>query len=228
MGQGQSKIKRRYLSNTSINRVNHPYKTQQQCEQSEKSENSSSASSNQSAQYWIPIDDQEIDRSVMSSAKHCIREGARILDVGCGPGTWVLDAATDYPEADWVGIDINGMFPEMIMPPNVSFVQADVLDGLPFEAGTFDLVQMRLTTFAWTCEEWPIVIGDIFRVLKPGGYIQTIDIGREHSDGPSDPPDPEILKFNYKCELSFSLWFNAPKPAFDERRTCKLFSSKVY
>jgi len=34
-----------------------------------------------------------------------------------------------YLEADWVGVDINGMFPEAIMPLSVTFVQADVLKG---------------------------------------------------------------------------------------------------
>jgi len=62
-----------------------------------------------------------------------------------------------YLEADWVGVDINGMFPEAIMPLSVTFVQADVLK------------EMRLMSFARTQEEWPMVISDILRVRNQAG-----------------------------------------------------------
>lgn len=54
---------------------------------------------------------------------------------------------------------------------------------------------------AWTREEWPIVMSDVFRVLKPGGYFQTIDIVR---DDPGQVLDQEIMDFRYKSELRFS------------------------
>ncbi|RUS24898.1 hypothetical protein BC938DRAFT_472931 [Jimgerdemannia flammicorona] len=102
------------------------------------------------------------DRNILSSAEHCLQEGALILDVGCGPGTWVLfdgidmvihgladafyalqDVATEYPEIEFVGLDVNSIFPETIKPPNATFIRANILSGLPFEDDTFDLVHMK-------------------------------------------------------------------------------------
>ncbi|RUS19654.1 S-adenosyl-L-methionine-dependent methyltransferase, partial [Endogone sp. FLAS-F59071] len=152
--------------------------------------------------YFLPEDDREADRlhqlnfllkevfgeNIMSSAQDCLRTGTRILDVGCGPGTWILDLATEHPQVEFVGIDIANMFPETIRPANVDFVKANVLEGLPFDE-EFDLVQMRNMDMAFLETEWPEVIREIYRVLKPGGYIQLMEGGDFVTE------DPEAEKF---------------------------------
>ncbi|KAG0163216.1 hypothetical protein DFQ30_000517 [Apophysomyces sp. BC1015] len=96
----------------------------------------------------------------------------KILDVGCGPGSWVMEMAVDYPNAQFTGIDMSDIFPTTIRPDNVSFEMVNILEGLPFEDGSFDLVHMRLMVSGIRVPEWPRVLDEIYRVLKPGGIIQ--------------------------------------------------------
>ncbi|KAG1474076.1 hypothetical protein G6F56_000568 [Rhizopus delemar] len=108
-----------------------------------------------SSVYWLPNDNQEMDRligqhfalktlfggNLPQEAFNYIdlENGAKVLDLGCGPGTWIMDMATEHPNSDFTGIDMSDVFPSNIRPANVSFKLANVLDGLPFEDHTFDM-----------------------------------------------------------------------------------------
>ncbi|RIA91331.1 hypothetical protein C1645_822183 [Glomus cerebriforme] len=35
-----------------------------------------------------------------------LAQGGKVLDVGCGPGTWLLDLAHEYKHTKFVGVDI--------------------------------------------------------------------------------------------------------------------------
>lgn len=57
-------------------------------------------------------------------------------------------------------------------PQNVAFEQHSVL-ALPAEwSGRFDLVHQRLLVFALRTEEWLPNMMELFRVTKPGGWVQ--------------------------------------------------------
>lgn len=79
----------------------------------------------------------------MAPVSDVLRKGGRVLDVGCGPGSWAMEIAGEYPKSQVVGIDINPMFPRDIKPSNCTFHQYNLLDGLPFEDGSFDYIFMR-------------------------------------------------------------------------------------
>ncbi|KAG0173195.1 hypothetical protein DFQ30_008584 [Apophysomyces sp. BC1015] len=106
-----------------------------------------------------------------------LEENARILDVGCGPGTWIMDIATEYPTSEFIGIDMCDVFPTNIRPPNVTFQVGNVLERLPFPDNSFDFVNIRLFIIALKKEQWPIVFAELFRVTKPGGCIQSTEAG---------------------------------------------------
>ncbi|KAI8391520.1 S-adenosyl-L-methionine-dependent methyltransferase [Radiomyces spectabilis] len=143
--------------------------------------------------YWLPNDDEEMDRLVGQHFAlktlfngNILREveealplntGCKILDVGCGPGTWIMDMATEYPASEFTGVDMCETFPVSIRPPNVHFLSGNILERLPFPDNSFDLVNMRLFILALRKEEWPPVLNEIYRVLKPGGMIQSIEAG---------------------------------------------------
>ncbi|KAG0175097.1 hypothetical protein DFQ28_005007 [Apophysomyces sp. BC1034] len=72
--------------------------------------------SQSSARYFLPYDDDESDRLIvlhfllkhafhgnfLAPIKHLLtdhRKRAQVLDIGCGPGTWVLELATEFPNA---------------------------------------------------------------------------------------------------------------------------------
>ncbi|KAI9244942.1 S-adenosyl-L-methionine-dependent methyltransferase [Sporodiniella umbellata] len=151
------------------------------------------------ATYWLPNHHDELDR--LSSQHFALKilfdgnvsasilntldmDNAMVLDVGCGPGTWLMDMATEYPSGQFHGIDLYNIFPLDIRPANVNFKCHDATEGLPFPDNTFDLVNMRMLFIALKQHEWPLVYKEIHRVLKPGGYIQacecnTLETGNE-------------------------------------------------
>ncbi|RUP43546.1 S-adenosyl-L-methionine-dependent methyltransferase [Jimgerdemannia flammicorona] len=119
--------------------------------------------------YFLPRDNQEIDRLIM---QHYL---VKSIFEGCGPGTWIIDIAADHPDTECHAIDMSPIFPETLNPPNISFHKCNVLEGLPFEDESFDFVHMRSLIFGLRAGEWPAVLAELFRVTKPGGFIQLVE-----------------------------------------------------
>ena len=101
----------------------------------------------------------------------------RVLDLGTGTGLAAFIAARRFPEAEVVGVDLaNGMVEQARQdtPPElaerVSFQQADA-QRLPFEAGSFELVQLaNMIPF----------FGELERITADGGYlVQSFSAGPE-------------------------------------------------
>ncbi|KAI8076439.1 S-adenosyl-L-methionine-dependent methyltransferase [Gilbertella persicaria] len=100
---------------------------------------------------------------------------AKALDIGCGAGTWILEMATEFPNAEFYGVDECPMFPTHIKPGNSHFLAHNVLKGLPYEDKTFDFVYMRNMILYFTPEELSSLLMEISRVMKPGAYFEIID-----------------------------------------------------
>ncbi|KAI8391166.1 S-adenosyl-L-methionine-dependent methyltransferase [Radiomyces spectabilis] len=140
--------------------------------------------------YWLPNDESELDRldeyhftlkdffegNVLGPGKSLFEKPVKALDVGCGPGTWVLDMSTEYPKSDFTGVDLRDVTFPTKKASNSHFLVGNVLTGLPFPDNTFDFVQMRLLVAAIRVEEWPSAMKELMRVTKPGGLIQSIEI----------------------------------------------------
>lgn len=67
------------------------------------------------------------------------------------------------------------MFPTTIRPENVNFEIYNVLSGLPYPDNTFDFVNMRFMLSAFAVSDWPVVLKETYRVLKPGGVIELME-----------------------------------------------------
>ncbi|CAO3673606.1 unnamed protein product [Rhizopus stolonifer] len=142
--------------------------------------------------YWLPNDEEEMDRLIgqhfalktllggnlpQEAYDHVnLEKGARILDLGCGPGTWIMDMATDHPNSEFIGIDMCDVFPNNIRPANVRFQIANVVERLPFEDNTFDIVNFTLFILALKKNQWIPVLKEIERVIKPGGLILSREV----------------------------------------------------
>lgn len=102
-----------------------------------------------------------------------LRDGACLLDCGCGPGTITVGLAERIPQGKVVGVDRS---PEQVAEArrihrsiaNVRFEVASVYQ-LPFDDGSFDLVfsHALLEHVASPSE----ALRELHRVLKPGGTI---------------------------------------------------------
>ena len=105
-----------------------------------------------------------------------------VLDVGCGPGHWLIALAAKYPHIYYSGIDIN--------PRVINYAEAtagtagrqivfQTMDATKHEAwlhtfvpASFDLVNMRLGASFLRTGMWGPLLQEFVRVTSPGGYIR--------------------------------------------------------
>jgi ubiquinone/menaquinone biosynthesis C-methylase UbiE len=110
---------------------------------------------------------------------HSSKEGSAGMqeekDVGCGTGRWVIEMARTFPGAQVVGLDIEPPQSGQILPPNARFVQANLLDGLPFADRSFDFTHQRLMVLAIPAAHWSAVVGELVRVTHPGGWVELLE-----------------------------------------------------
>ncbi|RIA99735.1 S-adenosyl-L-methionine-dependent methyltransferase [Glomus cerebriforme] len=104
------------------------------------------------------------------------KEDCKVLDVGCGPGTWLLDVSNTYSNAQFFGLDIEPLFPQEIKPKNLQFIEADIRKGLPFPDNEFDFIHMESMLLIFTKDQWNMVLSELIRVTKSGGYIEITEL----------------------------------------------------
>lgn len=106
---------------------------------------------------------------------------ACVLDVGCGPGGWLIEAARTYPTMSLlIGADISSKMVdyaraqarEQQVDDHVEFQQMDALRMLEFPAAFFDLVNERFGTGWLRTWEWPKFLQECQRVVRPGGVVR--------------------------------------------------------
>ncbi|KAJ1558701.1 hypothetical protein HK096_006930 [Nowakowskiella sp. JEL0078] len=103
--------------------------------------------------------------------------GGKVLDVGCGSGLWASEVATTFPNSKVYGLDMDpALFEGIEPPPNMSFVTGNVLDGLSYPDNTFDAIYQRNLIASIPKDKWDKVIVELVRILKPGGYLELVEI----------------------------------------------------
>ncbi|KAJ7574876.1 S-adenosyl-L-methionine-dependent methyltransferase [Mycena floridula] len=97
----------------------------------------------------------------------------KVLDTGTGAGVWILDFAKSVDRSVSLNaIDIEPrLFPNSA-PKNIQFSIGSILNLPSHWENTFTLVHQRLLILALQIPEWPKALGEIYRVLRPGGWVQ--------------------------------------------------------
>ncbi|KAK2795940.1 hypothetical protein FQN51_009598 [Onygenales sp. PD_10] len=137
--------------------------------------------------YFGPVDDHEIERleiqhqvfnkvfddRLIFPPVHGVR---RVLDCGYGNGSWAVEVAEQYPSCEVIGVDISPHMKPDDTPENLWLQVDDLNRTFTFQQNHFDLVHSRLLASGLNKQRWPRYIRDIKRALKPGGWVQMVEM----------------------------------------------------
>ncbi len=109
-----------------------------------------------------------------------LRPGMRVLDLAAGTGDVARMVAPRVAPGRVVASDINARMLEIgrdkaSVDENIDWVGADA-QALPFPDATFDVVTCGYAGRGFP--DWPRTVGEVHRVLKPGGRFLNLDFAR--------------------------------------------------
>ncbi len=115
-----------------------------------------------------------------------IEDGEKVLDVGCGSGTLLIEAKTRYPNSDFVGIDPDKKILRLAERKlEQAGVRARLVQGfvqeLPFPPASFDLVISTLIFHHLSARVKKEATKEIYCVLKDKGRFLLADFGKPES-----------------------------------------------
>ena len=115
-----------------------------------------------------------------------------VLDVACGPGNWVLDVAFHHPHLEVLGIDISDQMITYARArassqglENAIFAYGDATRMLYSEAAAFDFVNARFLVGLMQPEQWPGLVVECQRILRPDGVLCLTEGERAFTNSPA-------------------------------------------
>ena len=172
----------------------------------------------QHGSYQLPVDETELDRldimnAMLRSARKSVTtaqpsndltniptqmigrpkrpdgEPPRVLDLGCGTGIWMIEMANDFPDAQFLGLDINAMQPSTLGPRITVEVPVDIEQEGDFGPEDWDMIHLQLGL--GSVHDWSGLYRKALRSLRPGtGWFESVEIDWEprcyHAPLPAD------------------------------------------
>lgn len=117
---------------------------------------------------------------------------SKILDLGTGSGIWAMEVADQYPSAEVIGTDISPVQPKWV-PPNLHYEIDDLEQEWLFRSNSFDFINVRFMFYA--IKDWPAMLQQAYRTLKPGGYIELSELALQPVAGDDCPSPPTITQW---------------------------------
>ncbi|KAJ7619886.1 S-adenosyl-L-methionine-dependent methyltransferase [Mycena rosella] len=163
------------------------------------------------SQYALPTDQAENDRLQHQSLKKLfenrillapvdLEANDQVLEIGTGPGLWMLDlAGSVHPSVSMVGVDIESRLFPTHHPENLDF-RIESVTNLPSDwSNKFSLVHQRLLMIALQIPEWPVALREIYRVIRPGGWVQLGEFNAWAEGDTPNKPCMEKLVAMFRC-----------------------------
>ena len=123
-----------------------------------------------------------------------IKDGDRFLDVGCGPGAYLIDVLRRFPNVEATGFDLDitghstrDNIAKAGMEKRAMFLAGDLLKD-PIE-GEFDVAFISQVLHIFSAEEVTGIIKKVVAAVKPGGVLAI----QEMTVGPDDNPGDAAL-----------------------------------
>jgi SAM-dependent methyltransferase len=108
---------------------------------------------------------------------------SQVLDIACGPGIWTLELARAAPSTQVIGIETSQAMISYALHqtrgqglPNAQYqVVSSLVGPLAFADSTFDLISLRLVSTRLKREDWPRLLAECWRLLRPGGKMHVTE-----------------------------------------------------
>ncbi|KAF9644594.1 hypothetical protein BDM02DRAFT_3121636 [Thelephora ganbajun] len=145
----------------------------------------------------------------------------KVLDLGCGSGSWIMACARRWKDCHFVGLDIVPLHPDLgqsELRQRVSWVQANFLEALPFPNGEFDFVHIKRIARGVPEHKWDALFEEIIRVMKPGAALEMLEEdlyipGQTMDSADSDSPPSAASSSGSSEELSQPYVPSIPGPS---------------
>ncbi|OBT61537.1 hypothetical protein VE03_08882 [Pseudogymnoascus sp. 23342-1-I1] len=136
---------------------------------------------------FSPIDEDEIERlnrqhrllSIVFDERLVfppVNNPRRILDCGHGSASWAVDVAEQYPRCEVYGVDISSHMQPDEIPVNLHLQVDDLNRRFTFARNSFDIVHSQLVAGGINAARWTTYLRDLFRVTRPGGWCQMVEV----------------------------------------------------
>jgi ubiquinone/menaquinone biosynthesis C-methylase UbiE len=140
-----------------------------------------------------------LDKNVTKAMGGVLSEGDNdlsglhsILDLGCGSGGWVLEVASQNPEISVTGVDLNESLINYVRAhakvrgfDNAYFSVMNILQPMDFPDESFDLINARTLFSSLAPADWPPLLQECKRLLRPGGILRLTELERHNSSSPA-------------------------------------------
>lgn len=134
---------------------------------------------------------QEMGGLVPEQQEHALPGMYDVLDLACGPGEWVMGLSERYPHLRLVGVDKSRRMIDYASAGAeaedrpCTFHVMDVTQPLAFPDESFDLINARFLLGFMKREQWPLLLQECARLLRPGGVLRVTEQESGFSNDPA-------------------------------------------